>query len=80
MKASALPTRKIAWMALSGTIITLFVYMLNDFVPFFLARPISAELAATIITLVTTVVGYFVPPAATETVVTEDGVTKSART
>jgi len=80
MTATALPTRKIAWTALTATIITLIVYVMNGYVSVFQARPISAELAATVITLVTTVVGYFVPPAATEMIMSTPDGTKSART
>ena len=80
MNVTILPTRKVSVAALAGTIITLIVYILNGYVSVFQARPISAELAATVITLATTLLAYFVRPAATETTITEDGVTKTART
>lgn len=79
MNATLVPTRKVSWAALAGTIVTLAVYVLNGYVPFFVAKPISAELAATVITLVTTIVAYLVPPGATETTVVANGGVKTAK-
>lgn len=79
MNATMSPSRKIRWSALAGTFTTIVIFGLNGYVPFFAVKPISGEFAAALITFVSTIVGYLVAPAATETVVVEDGVTKSAR-
>ena len=80
MTPTVLPSRKVSAAAIAASAVTLLVFLLNGYVPAFLAKPISAEVASTAITLITSLVAYFTPPGATEGIVTtSSGGTTTAR-
>lgn len=64
---SAAPTRKVIAGGLSGSMTLILVWMLNTYaLPE--AKPIPAEIAVAISTVLSFAVSYFVPPAADDTV------------
>lgn len=67
MKAAA-PVRKVTAGALGGALVTVLVWYLNTFVleP---DKQITGEVAAALTTIVTFLVGYFVPPSAKDEIV-----------
>jgi len=67
MKAAA-PVRKVTAGALGGAIVTVLVWYLNTFVleP---DKQITGQVAAALTTIVTFLVGYFVPPSAKDEIV-----------
>ena len=67
MKGTA-PVRKVTAGALGGAIVTVLVWYLNTFVleP---DKRITGEVAAALTTIVTFLVGYFVPPSAKDVIV-----------
>jgi len=67
MKAAA-PVRKVTAGALGGAIVTVLVWYLNTFVleP---DKQITGQVAAALTTIVTFLIGYFVPPSAKDEVV-----------
>lgn len=73
------PVRKVTAGALSSAIVTLVIWMLNTYVSPFDRRPIPAEIAGTLTTIVSFMISYAVPPGRDETVVEdEQGRTLSA--
>ncbi len=56
-----MPTRKVTAGSLGGAITTLLVWVLNTFV-FSVEHQITGEIAAAFTTIISFIVGYFVPP------------------
>ncbi|HIK45464.1 MAG TPA: hypothetical protein IGR64_11350 [Leptolyngbyaceae cyanobacterium M65_K2018_010] len=74
------PVRKVTFGAVSGALVTLIVGILNTYVPFFEAKPISGEISGALTTVVSFLVSYMVPPDPTETVLqNEEGKTRSGK-
>ena len=73
------PTRKVMAGGATGAFVTVLVFVLNTSVPYFHDNPISGEFAGSFTTVLGALVAYFVPPAATETVIQDAaGAAKSA--
>lgn len=64
---SSTPTRKVGAGAIAGALSVLLVWLLNMFLPD--GKHITPEIASSLTTVLTFVVGYFVPPAASDQVV-----------
>lgn len=77
MNPTLSPTRKVAAAGIVGIAVTLVVFLLNNYVGVFQAKPISAEFATTLTTLLSTIVAYFTPPRAGEGTVVVDGAAKT---
>ncbi len=75
------PVRKVTAGVFTGALVTLTVLILNTYHPFFKQKDnqISGEITGAATTVLTFIVSYLVPPGTKETVVLEDGVTKSAK-
>lgn len=54
------PTRKVIASGVAGSITTILIFVLNTYL---LNKPLPAEIAAAVDTLITFLVGYLVPPA-----------------
>lgn len=75
-----MPVRKVTVGAFSGALVTLIVFVLNNYVPSFQKKPITIETAGAAITVVTFIVSYLVPPDPRETIAQDrEGNTISAR-
>jgi fluoride ion exporter CrcB/FEX len=66
-QASNLPTRKVIAGSFAGAVTTIGVFLLNTYLlpP---DKPLTAEIAAAITTVLATVIAYVVPPAAEDQV------------
>ena len=75
-----MPVRKVTVGAFSGALVTLIVFVLNNYVSSFQKKPITIETAGAAITVVTFIVSYLVPPDPRETIAQDrEGNTISAR-
>jgi fluoride ion exporter CrcB/FEX len=68
-QASALPTRKVTAGGLAGAVATIAVFALNTYVlPH--DKPLTAEISVALATVFSFAISYFIPPAATDRVIT----------
>ncbi len=74
------PTRKVLAGGATGAFVTLLVFILNTYVPFFEAKPITGEAASLATTVLGAVIAYIVPPAPNEATIQVAGTMKSATT
>jgi hypothetical protein len=73
------PVRKVSAGGVTGAFVTLIVFILNNYVPFFVHKPISGEISAAATTVLSFIAAYLVPPAPGETTVTDQtGAVRSA--
>ncbi len=75
------PIKKVTAGVFTGALVTLTVLILNTYHPFFRQNnnKISGEISGAATTVLTFIVSYLIPPGKKETVVIEDGITKSAK-
>ena len=77
---TSVPTRKVVAGGATGAFVTLLIYVLNAYVPFFKTQPITAEAASLATTVLGAVIAYVVPPGPSETTIKDvaTGAVKSA--
>ena len=80
IKPSMTPIRKVTFGAVGGALVTLLVSILNNYVPFFEAKPITGDISSAATTLVTFAISYLVNPDPRETTIQDDKGVRSART
>jgi CelD/BcsL family acetyltransferase involved in cellulose biosynthesis len=74
------PTTKVVAGGISGAIVMLIVLILNTYVPFFTAQPISGEMASLATVILSAATAYLTPPGQYETTMKVDGAIMTART
>jgi hypothetical protein len=73
------PTRKTIAAGSVGAFVTLVIWILNTYVPFFKTQPITGEAASLATTVLSGVAAWIVPPAASEATIQDaSGAVKSA--
>ena len=77
-KSTSLPIRKVGFASFAGAVVVLTVGILNDYIPYFEDKPVSANISAAATVIVEFLVAYLVPPGKDETIVEEEGKLKSA--
>ena len=77
--ATSMPNRKTIAAGSVGAFVTLVVWILNTYVPFFKTQPITGEAASLATTVLSGLAAWIVPPAASETVIQDaSGAVKTA--
>ena len=71
--ATSVPTRKTIAAGSVGAFVTLVVWILNTYVPFFKTQPITGEAASLATTVLSAVAAWITPPGANETTIQEPG-------
>jgi hypothetical protein len=68
------PTQKVAAGGIAGVLSFVVVLVLNGYVPFFIAHPVTGELASGLTMLISILVAYFTPHSQNEAIIsTVDG-------
>ena len=78
-RSTSMPIRKVGFASFAGAMVVLTVGILNDYVPYFEKKPISADIAAAATAVVEFMVAYLVAPGKDEAIAEEEGQLKSAR-
>lgn len=76
---TSMPIRKVGFASFAGAVVVLTVGILNDYVPYFEKKPISADISAAATAVVEFMVAYLVAPGKDEAISIEDGVTRSTK-
>ena len=78
-RSTSTPIRKVGFASFAGAVVVLTVGILNDYVPFFENKPISADISAAATAVVEFIVAYLVAPGKNEAISEEEGQLKSAK-
>ena len=66
-RSTSLPIKKVGFASFAGAVVVLTVGILNDHVPYFDKKPVSADISAAATAVVEFLVAYFVPHGKDET-------------